>query len=573
MLVAGLMLAIGDRPLDAAPPAINYLVPAGGQRGTSVAVTCHGEFDWPIQVYAPGVVVSAAEEKGSLRIEIPDDLSTDRIWLRFYNQEGAGPAVPLLIGNSPEATEVEPNNSPAEAQLVAPAGGPVVINGVLAKQREVDGFAIDLVEGETLVAALDGHARLGSPMDAVMQLTSIDGTVLAENHDAVGLDPRLVFVAPKSARYIARVFAFPAEPDTTIELRGADSYVYRLTLTTGPFVTHALPFTLSGAVDSQGGLEASPLMLLGWNLTPVLQQDTARHAVIWRHDRFGAHTEQEIAELGRTPLGGSLGMVCGAWEGAARVRWLEQATPTVIRDVPSNAVFPLSVPLVVASRIREPKAVDLYSLRLEQGQAVALVAESPSLDLPLTPQLRLTDPTGKVVASSAEQGAIQDAVLHYKAGDEGEYQLAVSDRFQAAGERFYYRLSVREEESDFLLESSSDALVVGPGKNAELTISIKRHAGAAGAVGPIRIEAMGLPEGVSVEPMISATEGDSANKLILTFVATGPPFSGPVQLRGTAETPHPLERFVRTPAKLGCCFDSIWLTVVEPAEKLTQESN
>ena len=54
----------------AAAPAVGYVFPAGGQRGQTVEVTVAGTLDhWPAPVWCdrPGVVVSAAADKGKLR--------------------------------------------------------------------------------------------------------------------------------------------------------------------------------------------------------------------------------------------------------------------------------------------------------------------------------------------------------------------------------------------------------------------------------------------------------------------------------------------------------------------------
>ena len=69
---------------------------------------------------------------------------------------------------------------------------------------------------------------LGSPMDAVLQVASHDGFVLAENNDTHGLDPRVVLTAPVDGTYIVRLYAFPAVADSSIQFSGAETYIYRL---------------------------------------------------------------------------------------------------------------------------------------------------------------------------------------------------------------------------------------------------------------------------------------------------------------------------------------------------------
>ncbi len=80
--------------------------------------------------------------------------------------------------------------------------------------------------GQTLVASVAAHGTLGSPMDAVLQICSSDGFVLRQNDDFHGLDPQLVFDAPRDGKYVIRIFAFPASPNSSISFSGKPSYVY-----------------------------------------------------------------------------------------------------------------------------------------------------------------------------------------------------------------------------------------------------------------------------------------------------------------------------------------------------------
>src|SRR5689334_14182357 len=60
----------------AAPPKVNHLFPAGGQRGQSVAVSGAGDFStWPVQVWSDraGVSFTAEKDKGKFKAEIAAD--------------------------------------------------------------------------------------------------------------------------------------------------------------------------------------------------------------------------------------------------------------------------------------------------------------------------------------------------------------------------------------------------------------------------------------------------------------------------------------------------------------------
>ena len=64
-----------------------------------------------------------------------------------------------------------------------------------------------------------------------------------------GLDPRLVFTAPRPGQYIVRLFAFPSVATGSISFAGGDKFVYRLTLTRDRFLDYVYPLAAkAGAV-------------------------------------------------------------------------------------------------------------------------------------------------------------------------------------------------------------------------------------------------------------------------------------------------------------------------------------
>src|SRR5262249_13830383 len=178
-------------------------------------------------------------------------------WLRLFDEAGASSLRPFVIGALPEVVEAEPNDEPQGPQRLGVAAA--TVNGRLAKAGDVDGFAVPLLQGETLVADLAANRVLGSPMDAVLQVVSPQGFVLAQNDDDTGRDPRIIFDAPASGTYVVRLFAFPAKPDSRIQFAGGSTFLYRLTLTTGGFLDHAFPM----AVGREGLQEVEAV---GWNI-------------------------------------------------------------------------------------------------------------------------------------------------------------------------------------------------------------------------------------------------------------------------------------------------------------------
>ena len=515
-------------------------------------MTCTGTFEWPVKIFAPGIDVTATGDSGKLEISIPADLPADRVWVRLFNAEGASAAVPFLIGQLPEINEQEPNNTTRNAQALADPN--VTINGALAA-ADVDSFALKLEAGQTLVVALDANTRLGSPMDAIVQVVSPDGIVLAENHDDLGLDPRLAYTAASAGPVIVRLFAFSAAPDTTIAFRGGDNYVYRLTLTTGPFVTLTAP--LAVPLSNPGTVE-----VLGWNVAPGTQLPV----VPFGGARLADQQEFEVLDEMRRSPDARLGFVFApGLAGSARVRLSPYAVAPAVAPSPSDPNNPVVLPLSssVTGCLKTPRQSDTYRIPLQKGEQVVISVESNSLDLPLDPVLQLADPMGTVVAEVDDTGASRDAVLAHTAVRDGDYRVTIRDRYGLGGARCLYLLTARLEEPDFELSLAADALVVPADKPAELTVKVLRRKAPSGTAGPITIQVVELPAGVTAPAIVSEPTGPTAGEVKLAFSAGGPAFSGPIKIIGKASQPVERQRTARTPAKLGVSHDALWLTVVE----------
>ena len=543
-------MVFGPAVATSAPPTLTHLFPAGGQRGSRIVTTCTGEFDWPVQVWAPGVDVVPMEEKGKLEISVPQDLAADRVWIRLYNEEGISSAAPFLIGGFKEFDEQEPNNSLRDALVVTDSS--VSLNGLLQANGDVDAFAVSLDAGQTLVAAVDANTRLGSAMDAILQVVSTDGFVLAENHDDVGLDPGLSFTAAKTGTYIIRIFAFPSAPNSSIVFAGQAGFIYRLSLTTGPFITHAIPLVVSQA-------DPGEVEVLGWNIPP----GTMLSVVKFGGTLLGDH--QEFDPLGPlrispdTRLGFAFEQQFG---GAARVRLAPYPSVAVASDTDADEPIQLVPPVTVTGRLRTPGEVAEYHLPLVKGRQVIISVESQSLNLPLAPLVRLIDPAGDVVAQVDDRTKSREAVMTHVAAQDGDYRLTVGEQFGHGGERYFYCLSVRLQEPDFELSASADSITVTTEKPTEFELNISRRHAPDEPLGPITIEAVGLPPGVTAPAVVSEPEGPTASKVNLQFSTTGESFSGPIRIVGTASEPREVKRFARTPARLAACLETIWLTAV-----------
>ena len=550
-------------------PTLTRLLPAGGQRGTTVTVECTGKFNWPVKIWAPGVEAVALKDSGKIQVTIPADLAADRVWIRLYDAEGASPALPFLLSNLTEFREKEPNNSLSEAQPLpvgtqppppeaspeATQGGDAadkttrpgsqaVAHGVLQSAGDVDGFAVYVTGGATLVADLAANARLNSPVDAALQVVTPDGFVVAENHDGVGIDPRLAFTPTNTGTYIVRVFGFPSKPNSSITYSGADTYVYRLTLTTGPFIATAAPVSVAAGTMS--------VRVFGWNIPDGTEVPV--------HSKAAALREVESVFAKQIPASSEVGFVQGReFAGRARIRRVPFKTVGVVRPGagPGAAVAP---PVAVTGCLDTHNQNTRHVFQLKKGTTYSLSAESSTFELPTVPLMRIMAPDGSQAAKSSDPGTGKETHLRFSPKVDGAFEVQVFDRYRHHGPGYFYQVTIVPEQTDFELSISADTLLVTPEKPLEVDVVVTRRNSSGGKLGPITIAVEGLPKGMTSAPVVSQPDGDTSKKVKLSIATDGAAFSGPIRIIGKCTEPAELQRAARTPVKLGNAFEKIWLT-------------
>ena len=529
-----LLLALPpSTPTFAKPPTLDRLFPAGAQRGRTVEVTAEGSFDpWPVSAWVQGrgVEVRPAGAKGKLTVVVAPDAPAGIVWVRLHNQEGASELRPFVIGALPEVVEAEPNDAPSAPDRVESL--PATINGRLAKAGDVDGFAIDLHAGQTFVAALRGHEGLGSPMDAILQVARPDGIVLTQADDAAGLDPFLVFEVPADGRYVVRAFAFPSQPSSTIRFAGGDAYIYRLTLTVGPFADHAVP--LAVPKDHPGWVGVS-----GWNLPeevrtlPVSLENPDSGRAQADHPRLAAPVEVQVVSH---PV---------AFE-----------SPTLAPGPPQS----LRPPVSLTGRLGVSGERDAYRFPAEKDRVIVVRVASRSLGFPLDPVLRVFDPEGKVVAESDDDRSGRDPEIRLAPRATGEYRAEIRDLNGRAGPRCLYRLDLLPAVPEFRLAIPADRFILTSHKELEIVVTIDRRNNFGE---PLTLTVQGLPEGVEA-PAVTSRSGQDFQKATLRLTSKNvPDWSGPIRIVGESGTPA-----VSRPAEAAIgsfgTTTAPWLTVLGP---------
>ncbi|NBV21054.1 MAG: hypothetical protein EBS05_03910 [Proteobacteria bacterium] len=448
LLVLGFFaLDLGGFTAGAVEPLASYIFPAGGQRGTSVAVRvggCYFHGKAGFEMLGPGVTAPPqVVETNTVWFEGPlivqpasqrsedyprDHAATVRIvadapvgvrhW-RAWTSQGATTAMKFIVGDLPEIIETEVEGEP----LPVAVKPPVTINGRIFPREDVDVWTFQARAGQAFtisVAALS----LGSALQSRLIVQDAAGHPLQEAIASQYADPKLYFTAPREGTYSVRI--------DDVNANGLQSYVYRLTITDQPVVTRTYPL---------GGRRGQSVKLeLAGQALPVKELDV----------KLPATGSGSVA----VPL---------AFNGKATATTLLE-----LDELPellyAEGTGPFTAPTILNGRILKPGATNIWRFSAKKGDTLELSLASARLGSPLTPVVSVVDESGKsVISGEAAPGEQTDLNLNFRAPADGDFLVRVSERFASrGGADFAYRLRVAPPAAtpDFQLTLASDTLTV-----------------------------------------------------------------------------------------------------------------
>lgn len=485
---------------QANPPVASYIFPAGGQRGTKVDVRVGGLFlhqKCGFEMLGPGVTAPAHLTSIKTRwfegpvLPLPDsqrqedypkDMSSSlsiaadasvgmRYW-RLWTSQGATPSMRFMIGDLPEIVEDEIEGEP----IPIPVKLPVTLNGRIFPREDIDVWSFRLKKGETVRCEVHA-ARLGSPLDARLEIHDAQGRRLAESDAPTGGDPVLRFLAPTDGEYHVRI--------QDAVNGGSQAHVYRLTLSTDPCVDRVFP--LGGKRGSTVDFELFGHGVSATQRTVIAKDAAADHP-------FALGSSSVLLDVSDHP---------------------EFVAP---KDVAQT----ISLPAVLNGRIAKPGHIDEWKWQSKKGDTWEFDLRAVRLGSKLDGVVTICDDAGKVL-TRGEAGP-GDALLRYQIPVDGVYRVQIQDRFRSrGGPEFAYRLKIAAPPPpDFRLTlasldarqaGSGDAVTVLRKGTARLRLNVERIGG---HKEPIALEVRGLPQGVTVTP---ATIQPNQPSVDLTFKA------------------------------------------------------
>ena len=483
-------LCLCGESVFADPPVGMYLFPAGGQKGTTVKFHASGLYlnqSCSLEMIGAGVKASpivratsslwfegpmlALPESqrqedypramaGSVTIAADSPLGHRYVLLR--TAQGITLPQRFVVGELPEMVEEELPGSPVPVQVKTP----LTINGRIFPHEDIDVWSVSLKKGQVLSIWVEAD-RIGSPLEAKIDVRDSTGKLVAESVATTGTDPRTSFTALADGAYQISI--------TDARSDGGPAYVYRLNLSTDTVVERAFP--LGGQRGSRIALEYN---------------GTRSATVAMPADAKGTHLARIAAGV-ESSLPFALDV-----DEFPEVR--EQDSPDPVRG---NF---LAIPSIGNGRIASPGEVDRWGFSARKGDALEFELRANRLGSPLLGVLTITDSAGKELAKA--EPTTGDPSLKFTAPADGLYFANVQDRFRGrGGNSFAYRLRLARPAPDFDLTFAIPSLSVTRGQQAILKIAARRH----GTFnGPISIHLDGLPAGLSLPKEIVLAAGQLA---------------------------------------------------------------
>ena len=534
-----ILLGVGTTP--AAPPTLDFLFPAGGQRGTKIEVTVGGKQDpWPVQVWTdtPGLKAQAAEGKGKLTIEIDGTVPSGPHLLRLYNEEGASAPRCFVVSQVVEELEKEPNDRKAEPQKISTL--PRIVNGRFEKSGDTDFYAVTAEAGKWLIASVDAYG-LGTGMDPALHLFDSNGVRLAFNHDKKNLDPFLAWEVKESGTYVFQIVGFGHPPEANVRFATGPGTIYRLHITQGPFAEYLFP----PAVRRDRECHARAF---GWNLpSEFLACDISS-------SQIGAFQTQLDVELP-----GALNSVAALVEDS-------RAGEEVLEETASTNQMLNALPCAVNGRIEGLGDEDRFSFKAAKDQRLSFRLESAALGFPVNGALTIQDKDGKELSSKNNAEPGEDPTLDWTVPSDGQYAIVVSELSHQGGPNYVYRLLIQTNRSDYTFTSENHAFQVEAGQTTEITVNVSSRRGTAKLMAVIEP----LPPGATCEPVEIPEKGGEL-KLKISAAKDAKPAQGFIRIiaRGEGGLAEKAARYSlkikdsRGGRLLITDTDQLWLTVLK----------
>ncbi len=472
----------------ASAPHLAAITPTGGQRGTEIEVSFAGERLGDAEEiigYEPGIEVRqlslATNKLVKAALKISPECALGEHHFRLRTASGLSELRTFFVGAFPIVSEIEPNNTPAQAQKIAMN---TTVTGVILSE-DVDCFSVTLKKGERLSAEVEGM-RLGRGVfDPRLEVLEANGAVIAEVDDTwLGMqDPFVSLVAPHDGTSILLL--------REATYGGAADCNYRL---------HVGNFPRPICVFPPGGKAGDNLKLTFFSeATGEFSQEVKLPENA--SDKYGVFAELD----GQT---------------APSPNWIRVSPfPNVLASTDASdrehaTTVDLPPPFALNGIISKKGETDWFSFHATKGVPLEMNVFARQLRSPMDSVLEVFDTKGRSVAVNDDAGG-PDSALKFTPAETTNYFVAISDTLGNFGRDFTYRIEVTPATSPGIAvkipevarndTQSRQFIAVPRGNRFATLISAKRS----NVSGELYFDLPGLPAGVTMSADTFAGNVDS----------------------------------------------------------------
>lgn len=577
VLSVAVMVMVGPRvqAQNAYPqPRLQALLPAGGKAGTTVEVTLTGSDLDDVQTLMfshPGIKAELIPPPPPpdpkkptppgpprFRVQIAADVPLGLHEVCVVGRFGVSNPRLFWVGDLPEVLEQEPNSDVDQAQKVPL---PVTVNGVINPNVDVDYFAFEGKKGQRVVVVCQAWS-VDSRLDPQVQIFSPEGRQLAINRRYRDREAVADAVLPNDGVYYVRLVEFTYQT-------GGPEHVYRLTISTGPWIDVVYPPVLElgkasqvtlygrglpgGQAESVPGWSGAILERLQVTITPP-SDPQALHRLDYAGTLLAADAVLDgFTYRLITPQGNSNPVFVAI-----------SNLPVVVEqegnDAPEKAQE-IATPCELVGRMDRPGDRDWFAFTVKQGEVLWLEGFAERLGSPMDLYLEIyrLEPKDNKVQLVQEGDDIPDSLhvfrfltrsndprMRFVAPQDGRFLLHVRSREADlfGGPRYVYRVSIRREQPDFrlfaLLADDSQqqqnitnigGFVLRQGSARGIMVLCERRDG---FTGEVVVTAENLPAGVKCTPQ-SIGPNQRFTYLVLEAAPDAPSGEAVIRIRGTAQ--------------------------------------
>ena len=516
--------------------------------GLSASVTAIKEVPVEKPVVAKGVVRTDApiDDKAkkyalTAAVTVAADVPHGVHAFRVLTPLGVSNLLRFAVSALPERVEQEPNEPPAPQKVTLPAA----LVGALATPGDVDAYEFGARAGEDLVFQVVARP-IGSRLDSVIRVRDVHGKVVAENNDFdLNRDSTLTWRCAETGTYVLTLediehggakngFAYRVYAGAQAQLAA----LFPLQPRPGPVMARKLAeierYPQVIEAEPNDALSAAqklpiPSTVTGrvWVSSPASGGSSARSD----HDvfRFTARKGQALVfdvtaqQLG-SPLDSIVDVLAADGRAVPRAILRPLAQTEIALNDPDSGRRSMRLLtwneiatndyLLVGDELLQVEAMPTHpddDIRLKgfRGPRTPLLDTSARnhsvgaavYKVEIHPPGTRLEPNGMPIAQidyvnddGGPRYGGKDSRLHFEAPADGEYFVRLRDVRGLEGERFTYRLTVREPAPDFAITFDPKSFNIPRGGRVSLTVTADRRDGFAG---PIDVELRDVPAGLT----------------------------------------------------------------------------